>query len=98
MSIEPSSFILNIEEEKCVGCGSCVKRCQVHALTLVEQEPGNPKSKKAVLNKDLCLGCGVCVSACKKDALSLVKRGTTPNVPKDKKEQMYRIAMEKGRL
>ncbi|GAV22885.1 4Fe-4S dicluster domain-containing protein [Carboxydothermus pertinax] len=98
MSIEPSSFILSIEEVKCIGCGSCVKRCQVHALSLVEQEPGNPKSKKAVLNKDQCLGCGVCVSACKKDALSLVKRGTTPNVPKDKKEQMNLIAQEKGRL
>ncbi|ABB13766.1 4Fe-4S binding protein [Carboxydothermus hydrogenoformans] len=97
-SIEPSSFILKIFPEKCSGCGNCVKKCQINALSLIETEPGNPKSKKAHVNKNRCIGCGVCVTFCKKEALTLIKRDSTPSVPLNKKEQMYCIALEKGRL
>ncbi|WP_245570753.1 4Fe-4S binding protein [Carboxydothermus ferrireducens] len=52
--------------EKCSGCGNCVKKCQINALSLIETEPGNPKSKKAHVNKNRCIGCGLLREAAKK--------------------------------
>lgn len=44
-------------DEKCVGCGLCVKACRQKALEV--------KDKKIVWNKELCVNCGCCVRACK---------------------------------
>ncbi|SFD02774.1 4Fe-4S dicluster domain-containing protein [Clostridium uliginosum] len=44
------------QEEKCVGCGLCVKACRQKALTL--------KDRKIIFDKELCVECGGCVRAC----------------------------------
>ena len=53
---------LNINIEKCVGCGICIKACPFGALALIDGE--------AVVN-EACTLCGICVSTCKFDALEL---------------------------
>ncbi len=50
-----------LDSEKCVGCGACVKSCAAGALTLVE--------KKAALAMEKCVGCGLCFLACRHEAL-----------------------------
>jgi Pyruvate/2-oxoacid:ferredoxin oxidoreductase delta subunit len=52
-----------VDENACIGCGLCVKRCPAHALSVIQN-----KAHKA---EDLCIGCGLCVSVCKPDALAL---------------------------
>lgn len=48
------------QEEKCVGCKSCMKLgCPAISM----------KNKKAVIDATLCVGCGVCQQMCKFDAL-----------------------------
>lgn len=48
------------QEEKCVGCKSCMKLgCPAISI----------KNKKAVIDATLCVGCGVCQQLCKFDAL-----------------------------
>ncbi|MFD3155434.1 4Fe-4S binding protein [Haloimpatiens sp. FM7330] len=54
-------------EEKCVGCGLCVKACKVNAITKV----GN----KVVVNREECTNCGKCIDACKLGAMELEKQG-----------------------
>jgi len=62
-----SRFQPVLDEEKCVGCGTCVERCPFDAIEVIEV-PGS-KTKKARLIEEECMGCGVCVVGCKQEAL-----------------------------
>ena len=61
-----SSFIAELEPEKCLNCGTCLERCQMQALTAEEDH--------VALNADRCIGCGLCVSTCPSGALTLVRK------------------------
>lgn len=98
LTTHPSNFIPLLKEEKCNGCGACAKRCHVEALKVEETVLGNGKSKKARVNEGLCLGCGACIRGCKQEAISLVQRKTIYIPPKNKKEQMLKIAKNKGKI
>jgi len=52
----------HVNEQKCVGCGSCAKIGFCRAITL--------KDRKAFVEKDLCECCGLCASVCPKQAIS----------------------------
>ena len=54
---------VQVDEGKCVGCGTCVDTCPCSALQLVDD--------KAVCDADACADCGACVDACPTEALSL---------------------------
>lgn len=55
---------LYIDNEKCVGCGLCVKSCGLSALAL--------ENKKAVVSA-ACVMCGICAGSCPSDAISIRK-------------------------
>ena len=64
--IVASSFMAKHEPEICIGCWTCLERCQMHAIT----EEGD----RVTLNTNRCIGCGLCVSTCPSGALSLVRK------------------------
>jgi len=47
----------------CEGCGQCVKKCPVQALTLVDKRP--------VLDEDKCIECLCCHELCPRDAVDV---------------------------
>ena len=55
-----------VDTTLCGGCGVCVDRCQMDALTLEDD--------RVVLNSTRCIGCGLCVSTCPTGSLTLVRK------------------------
>lgn len=51
-----------VDQELCVGCGSCRKVCAQDAITI--------SSKKAAIDHDKCAGCGRCIGVCPRDAVN----------------------------
>jgi ferredoxin len=59
--------IINIDEEKCTGCGLCIPNCPEGALQLIDG--------KARLVSDLfCDGLGACIGHCPEDAITIDER------------------------
>ena len=54
-----------IIEEKCPGCGLCVKACPVEAITFMG------KKKPVVLDQERCIKCGICYDVCKLGAIKV---------------------------
>ena len=63
--------IIQIEEEKCDGCGECVPNCAEGALQIIDG--------KARLISDLfCDGLGACIGHCPQNAITVVEREAEP--------------------
>jgi len=59
--------IIEIDEDKCNGCGACVTQCAEGALQIID-------SKAKVVNDVFCDGLGACIGECPTDALKIVER------------------------
>lgn len=59
--------IINIDEEKCNGCGACAQACHEGAIGMV-----NGKAK--LLRDDYCDGLGDCLPTCPTGAITFVER------------------------
>jgi ferredoxin len=94
-----SSFVANLDEETCVGCGKCAKACPTYCLTMTSAASSeNPKQKKPQIDRSICLGCGVCGLQCETSAISLVKRQQRFILPETTFEKAVLTAVEKGTL
>jgi len=71
-----SSFVASYEEELCSGCGDCIDRCPMDALTMGDDV--------VTLDANRCIGCGLCVSTCPTGALKLELREGAPVPPRDR--------------
>lgn len=80
--IVPHTGLPDISEEKCIGCGACVKACPKSIIELRKRGPEGKRvfvscvnmDKGAVARKNCltaCIGCGKCVKTCSSDAIRL---------------------------
>ena len=75
--------IIQIDEEKCNGCGACAEACHEGAIGMV-----NGKAK--LLRDDYCDGLGDCLPTCPTGAISFVEREAAAYDEKAVQENMRR--------
>lgn len=61
--------VIEINEDKCVGCGLCAGACMQGAIQIV-----NGKAK--LMSESYCDGLGMCLPKCPVDAIKLVEKET----------------------
>ena len=59
--------IVQIDQEKCNGCGLCAEACHEQAIQMVA-------GKAQLIKDDYCDGLGDCLPACPADAITIVER------------------------
>ncbi len=59
--------IIEIDDEKCDGCGNCIPSCAEGAIQIVN-------GKARVIADKYCDGLGACLGDCPRDALHIVER------------------------
>ena len=65
-SVAYANYYSVIYGDECTGCGACVERCQVKAIS--------QNGEVAVVDQKACIGCGLCVSGCPSEAARLVRK------------------------
>ena len=65
-SVAHANYFAVIDPDTCLGCGTCITRCQVAAIT---EENG-----VSIVNQPRCIGCGLCVTGCPNGAAQLLRK------------------------
>ncbi|MEJ2725919.1 MAG: 4Fe-4S binding protein [Deltaproteobacteria bacterium] len=82
-----TNFFAQVDPSLCIGCETCVQRCQMEAVSLVDNV--------ATVDQDRCIGCGLCVTTCEQNALQLRKKDKETVPPKDHDALYKKIMMER---
>jgi ferredoxin len=85
-----SDFRAKVDDELCIGCGTCLDRCQFGALSVPDDA--------CVVDRTRCLGCGLCSTVCPVDAMTLerVTPDETVELPKTRRDWMAERAAARG--
>jgi ferredoxin len=63
--------IIEIDEDRCTGCGLCITACAEGALALVD-------GKAKLISETYCDGLGACLSDCPEGAITIIQREADP--------------------
>jgi L-aspartate semialdehyde sulfurtransferase ferredoxin len=71
--------LIEVDNEKCFSCGSCIALCPVEAISLA-------KDSTVQFDKEKCVGstCSICVDSCPVRAIKSIKQNGANNSTKDK--------------
>ena len=61
--------VIQIDQEKCIGCGLCTNACLQGAIQLID-------GKAKLVSESYCDGLGMCLPQCPMDAISMVEKET----------------------
>lgn len=82
--------IIQIDEEKCNGCGACASACHEGAIGMIN-------GKARLLRDDYCDGLGDCLPACPTGAITFVEREAAAYDEKAVQENMKRRKLTDAR-
>lgn len=63
--------IIEIDEEKCNGCGECIPNCHEGALQMID-------GKARLISDLMCDGLGACIGHCPEGAIEIIEREAQP--------------------
>jgi ferredoxin len=85
-----SNYYAEVDHDLCVGCGTCVERCHLNSIKLVDNF--------AKINLKRCIGCGLCVPTCSEQAIQLKKRDEEVIPPLNSEDLYNKIMIKKQEL
>ena len=87
-----SNYFARVNEAECTGCETCVERCQIEAIEVVDG--------LSTIDLNRCIGCGLCVTTCPVDAIELIQKPEEQlyEPPKTGAETYIRIMQERGKI
>jgi Fe-S-cluster-containing hydrogenase component 2 len=77
--------IVEINEDKCNGCGLCAKACHEGAIQMID-------GKAKLISDEYCDGLGDCLPACPADAIKIIEREAL-----EYNEELVKEKMEKAK-
>jgi ferredoxin len=82
-----SNYFATIDRERCIGCGTCMDRCQMEAI----ETDGEVSS---ILRKR-CIGCGLCVTTCPEEAIRLQeKTEAQKSIPPSNRMERFKLVTQ----
>ena len=95
-----SSFIAEVDQDKCNGCGKCARACHIKAIDMQGATPAlDEKNKKIpVVDESFCVGCGVCALKCDSGAIKLHPRKQRVIHPETTFHRVILQCLERGTL
>ncbi|HKK65077.1 MAG TPA: 4Fe-4S binding protein [Clostridia bacterium] len=85
-----SNYSAHIDQAACIGCGLCLPRCPMDALSIKRSSDKSTKGK-AVVKTERCIGCGLCVAVCPSKAITLRAHKKNHNPPGSAMEMYIRM-------
>ncbi len=85
-----SNYYAEIDPDLCTGCGTCIDRCQMKAITQLDD--------LSSIKRIRCIGCGNCIAKCPSDAIILKKKEEQRIPPRTMEELYDKILEEKTKL
>jgi len=59
-------YKIEVDQEKCIGCGECVDVCPVDVYEMQDE-------KSVPVNAEECIGCESCVEVCEQEAITVTE-------------------------
>lgn len=78
--------MIEVIDQKCVGCGACVRACAYDAIKL--------ENKLAIIDAEKCTLCGACVQSCPFDAI-VIRKAFTAQINKSDYQGIWVFAEQK---
>ncbi len=66
---------IQVEEDRCKGCGLCVAACPRHCIEMAKEINRHGYFYARMTNRDLCIGCRLCAIACPDVGIKVYGKG-----------------------